>query len=279
MRATLVALAATLTLCVPASAIALHHAHHRCDTRCQPSPVDRPPRAEAAATLKSAIDHGVLAADFQADAILRPLVARVKSGLGKAKLVEHVAGTASALAQPGGQKPTSTAVRVRMYDSVTVSAIPSTAYAVAGYVGGSWRTFPTLERDFPRARKLSIAVNARENAECLDIENGDASPAEAPAWVKRQLRRGVGRPVVYASYSVMPKVIRALTNAGIRRSEYRVWTAHYVGYATIDPGADATQYSDSALGRNLDASLYRRAFFNSTALPAPAAHSPSLASR
>lgn len=159
---------------------------------------------------------------------------------------------------------------VTMYDSVTVSEIPQDAKAVAGYVNGKWPTYPTLVRDFPHAHKVSIAVTSHADADCLDVEAGDASVADAPAWVKRQLARGVARPIVYTSVSQASALQRALTKAGISRRQYRLWTAHYTfvphrcdsrcGFGFTDV-ADATQYHDHALSRNLDASLCSPAFF------------------
>jgi hypothetical protein len=148
-----------------------------------------------------------------------------------------------------------------MYDSVTVDEIPVSAPAVAGYVGGSWPTFHELVPRFPHAHRLSIAVNSGEDADCLDIEKGDATPAEAPAWFHRQRARGVYRPCFYASLSVMPEVIAALANAGIQRHEYRLWVAHYTYVPHIEPGYDACQWTDRALGRNLDESLCVDDFF------------------
>ena len=159
--------------------------------------------------------------------------------------------------------------QITMYDSVNTKMIPADAEAVAGYVGGFWPTFPTLVLEWPKAKKLSIAVNARQDAECLDVEAGDARPDQAPAWVKRQIKRGVKRPVVYGSVSQMGLILRTLEKAGIHRSQVRVWTAHYTFKPHLcsaacgfgDLKADATQYSDHALGRNLDASLCSAGFF------------------
>lgn len=159
---------------------------------------------------------------------------------------------------------------VTMYDSVNVTQIPANAEAVAGYVNGFWPTFKSLEIEFPSAHKLSIAVNASVDAECLDVEAGDATADQAPAWVKRQLARGVKRPVVYTSVSQAPLLLRVLSRAGISRSAIRLWTAHYTFKAhrcTSACGfgftgeADATQYSDHALGKNLDVSLCSSSFF------------------
>lgn len=158
-----------------------------------------------------------------------------------------------------------------MYDSVTITEIPAGARAVAGYVGGNWPTFRGLVTAFPRARRLSIAIAASEDAHCLDIEPGDATVNEAAAWVRRQLSRGVKRPCVYASASQIDGLVAALEAAGLHRSQVRIWSAHYgrgrhlCGPATCgevrSTSADATQYDDRALGRNLDVSVLRRDFF------------------
>lgn len=159
----------------------------------------------------------------------------------------------------------------QMYDSVDLDQIPPDAAAVAGYVGGSWPTYKKLAQRFPDAKRLSIAVASRLNADCLDIEAGDAEPADAPRWVKRQLKRGIKRPVVYASASVMPLVLNELSAHGIGREEVRVWTAHYgaakhrcgpktCGYLKSTT-ADATQFTDGALGRNLDESVLAEDFW------------------
>ena len=159
---------------------------------------------------------------------------------------------------------------ITMYDSVTVSQIPANAEAVAGYVGGMWPTFPSLKLEFPHAHKLSIAVNALEDAECLDVERGDASPDQAASWVHRQIKRGVKRPVVYTSVSEAPLLLRALARGGISRDQIRLWTAHYTFvphfctskcWSGFSGTADATQYSDHALGRTLDASICSPSFF------------------
>jgi hypothetical protein len=152
-----------------------------------------------------------------------------------------------------------------MYDSVEVSQIPATAEAVAGYVGGKWPTFNVLVQRFPHTHRLSIAVNASEDADCLDVETGDATPAEAPAWFRRQIRLGKTLPCFYANSSTMPAVIAALTAAGIPRNQYRVWSAHYTGVPHIQPGSDATQWYDKALGRNLDISWCKDTFFGTVA--------------
>lgn len=170
----------------------------------------------------------------------------------------------------GKPKPVSAQTgEITMFDSVNPSEIPGHARAVAGYVGGYWPTFAKLGSLFPASHRLSIAVNAGEDAECLDVEKGDATNEQAPAWVRRQLKRGIRRPVVYTSVSNAPALIAALERNGVHRAQYRLWTAHYTykphrcgpacGYGQVY--ADATQFSDHALGKNLDASLCSPSFF------------------
>ncbi len=164
-----------------------------------------------------------------------------------------------------------------MYDSVTLDAIPASAQAVAGYAGGAWPTAQHLAARWPHAHRLSIAVNAGEDADCLDIEKGDATPDQAPAWFHRQRARGITRkPVFYTSLSNALALIETLRVHGIARSEYCLWTAHYTDVPHIcgpseglSGAADATQWTDRALGRNLDESLCSSAFFRPVVTPNP----------
>lgn len=161
-----------------------------------------------------------------------------------------------------------------MFDSVDVNALPLTARAYAGYVDGQWVTYPELERKFPDAHLVSIAVEAAHNADCLDVESGDATNAQAAEWVKRQWARGVKRPILYTSVSNWKALDADLRAAGIRRrpygKSYHRWSAHYglgphrCGRSHGMPGwfkAGATQWTNKALGRNLDESQCGRSFF------------------
>lgn len=170
-----------------------------------------------------------------------------------------------------------------MFDSVTLSAIPAAAPAVAGYVNGNWPTYNQVVVKWPQARHLSISVNQAGDAECLDVEGGDATPDQAPAWILRQQARGVARPVVYTSVSAAQTLLNVLAHAGIPRASVRLWTAHYTYTAHLcGPGcgygltttADATQWTDRSLGRNLDESLTAESFFGATP-PPPVAPPPS----
>lgn len=152
---------------------------------------------------------------------------------------------------------------IEMYDSVDLGMLPRHAQAVAGYIDGHWQTFPSLQRRYPHAHHLSITVFGGV-AQCLDVEPGDAHPEQAGAWVRSMLHRRMWRPCVYASLSNMPAVQRSLERAGLARSEYRLWVAHYDGDPHTLGAFDAKQYTPHALGRNLDASVCLDSFF-----PAP----------
>jgi len=164
-------------------------------------------------------------------------------------------------------------VTLTMYDSTDVGALPHGADAYAGYVEGLFPTFAALQRRFAAsgAHLLSIAVFASGDAECLDIEPGDATSAQAPGWVKRQLARGAHRPCLYTSVSNMDALVTGITGAGISRAAVRLWSAHYgQGKHICGPGTcgltrhacDGTQWTDSALGRNLDESILLSNFFS-----------------
>ena len=138
------------------------------------------------------------------------------------------------------------AARFAMYDSVDVDQIPGNATHVAGYVNGKWPTVAALRARFPHAKVLTIAVTANADAECLDVETGDATPAQAPAWVKRQQARGVKHPKIYANRSTMPTVWAALQAAGIKRDEVKLWVADWTGQPHLPAGYDACQWISTA---------------------------------
>lgn len=165
-----------------------------------------------------------------------------------------------------------------MYDTAQNNQFPSGAQAYAGYVDGSVGDQPNyayIVRTFPSAHHLSIALFPGDNADALDVEPGAAAPADVPAWYNRQRQRGIGRPCVYASVSTMASdIMPVLSQAGIARSQVRLWSAHYgVGQHICGPATckaisfevDGTQWTNNALGRNLDESLLQGNFFGTNA--------------
>lgn len=169
---------------------------------------------------------------------------------------------------------------IRMFDAITVGNIPKDAEAVAGYVGGRWPTFGQLVRDWPNAKHLSIAVASYQDAMCLDVERGDATNESAKRWVKNQLaKKGrTNKPIVYTSVSNVRALLAALAQVGVKRSDIKLWTAHYTFHEHLcgpecgfgmPTRADATQWTDKALGRSLDQSVCVDDFFGAKPAPKP----------
>ena len=165
-----------------------------------------------------------------------------------------------------------------MFDAIDLAQIPVGPAAAAGYVDGTWPTYAELATRYPHTRLLSIAVSAEHDAGCLDVETGDAAPADVPGWYARQRGRGIERPCIYASASVMEAGIIPLVRSGaIARPLVRLWSAHYSGQHICGPRScggvsievDGTQWTDRAWGRDLDESLLLADFFTAAA-PAPA---------
>jgi hypothetical protein len=177
--------------------------------------------------------------------------------------------------KPPAPKP----VQLFMFDDINVSLIPKDAQAVAGYIGGKWPTYTKLVGEFPNAKHLSIAVSVLYDADCLDVEPGDASVTQAPVWVKRQLKLrkehtktyNTSKPVLYTSASWGQRLVDACTKAGlVYGKDYLWWSAHYTGVSHfcgpsdgfgIKQTAHATQFTDLAQGKHLDESICSPGFF------------------
>ena len=157
-------------------------------------------------------------------------------------------------------RPVATAV---MFDTIDVGTVPAHPFALAGYTAGHWPTFRPLRYRWPLAHTVSIAISARDHADCLDVEPGDATPSEVAGWVRADIKAGWRKPCVYSSWwEFHDQVSRALARAHIARSQVWEWDASYTYWPHIDAGFDATQWTDRAFGRNLDESLVTRAFLS-----------------
>lgn len=147
-----------------------------------------------------------------------------------------------------------------MYDSVTPEAIPLAwnPELVAGYIDGHYRSFNGLVARFPKAIHVPIAVFASTNGGLvLDCEAGDATPAQAPGWVKMRRAAGVVRPTVYTPGSQVGAVKQACAAAGlVQHRDYELWVAHYDGRPSPDGyGEAAKQFTDHGPGgENVDIS-------------------------
>ena len=127
-----------------------------------------------------------------------------------------------------------------MYDSTNPFDIPIGAPMVAGYVDGLYKWSDAGWQRFPEAIWVRIAVFASTNdGQVLDVENGDATPAQAPGWAKMRLAAGQ-IPTLYFSLSLFGDVNKAMTDAGVKT--WGVWVADWTGSPFLHSGTYATQY-------------------------------------
>jgi hypothetical protein len=138
-----------------------------------------------------------------------------------------------------------------MYDSVTWEAIPTNAEVVAGYVDGRFRWPDEAWARFPNSVKVRIAVFATTNdGDVLDCENGDATPAQCPDWIRMRQTAGLAKPTIYVNRSQRTAVESACSGLN-----YSLWIATLDGTTAID-GSVAVQYAGSSLsGGNYDLSV------------------------
>lgn len=131
-----------------------------------------------------------------------------------------------------------------MFDGIVPGEAPAGAQLYAAYLDGTWADYPAMVARFPGAVHVSIAVSSGYNGgQVLDVENGDATPAESVNWVL--MRRAGGQdPTVYCSMSNWPNVKAAFAGRGVAPPHY--WIADY-SLGTNPPipaGAIALQYAD-----------------------------------
>lgn len=172
--------------------------------------------------------------------------------------------------------------QITMYDTIVNSEFPPDAAAYAAYVDGGIGNQPNygyITEAFPGAQHLSIALFPDDNADALDVEPGAAPPESAAAWYAVQRARGLARPCLYASADAMEEFAVPLIEATlIPRDAVRLWSAHYgagehicgpktCGAMSID--ADGTQWTNNALGLDLDQSLLLGDFFTIPSPPPP----------
>lgn len=167
---------------------------------------------------------------------------------------------------------------ILMFDDVTVDLLPSGYDAYAGYVDGIFANISAIRARFPGVNILTIAVRAADVADCLDIETGDATNADAPGWYKHSLSAGVTKPALYTEASNVDALVEVMTAAGIPRGSYRLWSAHYTNVSHLcgpntcqacHVSADATQFTNHAEGKSLDESVCAAGFFTLVTPPAP----------
>jgi hypothetical protein len=165
-----------------------------------------------------------------------------------------------------------------MYDDTNAALIPATASIIGYYVDGLYANGAAIAKRFPRAELVGIAVRAADDADALDVENGDAVTSDVYGWLNRQIARKVYRPPVYISVSRVDLLMETMNANRFPRGAYRLWSAHYgAGQHICGPDSckltktecDWTQWTDTYNGVSLDASLLSDTPFGPPPAPAP----------
>lgn len=134
-----------------------------------------------------------------------------------------------------------------MFDGITPSAVPAGAQLYAGYLNGHWPSYAALCAAHPAAVHVSISVTASYNGgQVLDIETGDATPAQSVDWVINRRAAGVD-PTAYCNTSTWPAVRAAFQARKVAEPHY--WLAQYDNVASFPTawarvGVVAKQYAD-----------------------------------
>jgi peptidoglycan hydrolase-like protein with peptidoglycan-binding domain len=140
-------------------------------------------------------------------------------------------------------------------DAINVASLQAGLGVYAGYAYGTYDNWAALVKRFgTTAHLVSIAPVVEKSSwvMCLDIEPGNATPADAPEFMKLPDHGGALRPIFYCSAGDAQTVINTLDAAGYARDTYDLWLAHWLGREHICapavcgyPQADATQWASN----------------------------------
>ncbi|MDE2097949.1 MAG: hypothetical protein KGL39_11920 [Patescibacteria group bacterium] len=140
------------------------------------------------------------------------------------------------------------------YDSTTAADIPADAEMVMGYVDGDYAWSEEDWARFPTAVKVRITISAANlDADMLDVESGDATPAQAAQWILSGPH--TPRPAIYCNLSTKPAV-----DAGFAANvKYEWFAADPTGEPHFVDGSIGTQYAWPGIGSpgHYDISLVR----------------------
>lgn len=119
-----------------------------------------------------------------------------------------------------------------MYDAITkyVALMPTGGDIYAGYDDGSYNDVQAIIDRFPNKPVLSIDVTGANQAQALDVENGDATVADIDPWLAQYGLAGpvFDRPVVYMSVDLARASFPSAHPNGCL-----LWSAHYTQTAHI----------------------------------------------
>lgn len=134
-----------------------------------------------------------------------------------------------------------------MADSVSLDSLPPGFPVYGGYDDGAWPDAAAIKARFPGATVIRFTVNPGDNeGDCLDVENGDATPVEAPGWTLRRRHAGHTGPLTYCSASAWPAVRRQYAIQNVAEPGYIVAAYPGIGVGIMyPPPAVGHQYADT----------------------------------
>ena len=146
------------------------------------------------------------------------------------------AAQASSNGSPASNGPTT------IYDSTSPASVPAGQH-LAAYSNGAYQA--TGNQVAGRGSVLWIDTNGTDtHASALDVEPGDATPAQAAHWVNAKLTATPhSDAIVYTFKSDWPSVQDAIKQLpATEQAHVKYWIADPTGTPHIVPGAAATQW-------------------------------------
>jgi hypothetical protein len=186
---------------------------------------------------------------------------RYTAGIAAAATIATLAGTLSASAATGpadayhtapattshapassGSHASGQSGPTTIYDSTSPSSVPAGQH-VAAYSNGAYQA--TSSQVQGRGNVLWIDTNGSDpHASALDVEPGDATPAQAAQWVSAKLTASPhSDAIVYtfkSNWAAVQDSIRQLPQS--EQTHVKYWIADPTGTPHIVPGAAATQW-------------------------------------
>lgn len=131
------------------------------------------------------------------------------------------------------------------YDSIIAANVPW-APVVMGYDDGAWPDAAALHERWPGSTIVRITTNPADNeGDMLDVERGDATPADLPPWTERRLVAGHRGPLGYFAESNRAAVVAALEayHPALRWPGFFVAAVPGIGPALQQPTDVGHQYA------------------------------------
>lgn len=146
------------------------------------------------------------------------------------------------------------------YSSVDTDLIPRSAPVVFAYATGSYAQIGAVHEHCPRSRVVSICTEGRAVCGMYDFEAGALLYSEVNDIVNFAHNHGIRRPIVYAALDAMQMEVRPRLEGSFSRDSYRLVPAHFTDSPELPAWADGVEWTQTALGRNLNEYLLRDDF-------------------